>query len=82
MKQSQIRALVRKLIVLSILVVCLGIFSFGFAEKNASAAICCSSCDPNFDTCISGCGDPAPSSCIFICNRQYNRCASTCDPGC
>ncbi|HEX8091376.1 MAG TPA: hypothetical protein VF762_21155 [Blastocatellia bacterium] len=82
MKQSQIRALVRKLVVLSVLVVCLGIFSFGFAEKNASAAACCDSCDPSFDSCITSCGDPAPSACIFFCNRQYNRCLSTCDPGC
>jgi hypothetical protein len=82
MKQSQVSRLVRKLIVLSILVLCLGVFSFGFGEKETFAAACCSSCDSDYDSCITSCGDPAPSACIFFCNRQHNRCLSTCDSGC
>lgn len=82
MNNPQWQRLVRKLLFLGILVVCLGVFSFGFAERKASAVSCCSSCDPAFDSCITGCGDPASSACIDFCYRRYNRCEATCDPGC
>jgi hypothetical protein len=82
MKQSQIFRLVRKLTVLSILIVCLGIFSFGLAEKKTLAAACCDSCGPSYDSCVTGCGEPASGGCLSFCNRLFNRCLATCDPGC
>jgi hypothetical protein len=82
MKQSQIQRLVRKLIVLSILVVCLGAFNFGYAGKKPMIQPCCSQCDPDFEACVTSCGDPASGACLTFCNGKYDRCQRICIPDC
>ncbi len=82
MNRPQMRRLVYRLLLIGMLVACLGVSSFNFAERKASAVACCSSCEPAFNSCIEACGDPPSSACIFFCNNRYNRCLSTCDPGC
>lgn len=82
MKQSQLSRLVRKLIVLSVLVVCLGAFNFGYAAKPALIQPCCSECDPNFAACVANCGNPAPAACYDLCISKQDRCYNICIRDC
>ena len=80
MNKPPVRRLIRKFAILGVLILCLGIFSFGSSESRA--AVCCSACDVNFDNCYESCGDPPSGACIFFCERMLNRCQSTCNPDC
>jgi len=74
--------LVRKLLTLGMLIACLCLFTFTSSSNRVSAAACCSSCAPAYDSCVTGCGDPATSACLNFCQNRYNRCLATCDQGC
>jgi hypothetical protein len=57
--------------------------AFGTAmvgSEEASAAACCSSCEPAYEECVDGCyGD---SSCELWCSRAGLSCRRTCDSSC
>ena len=80
MNSHPVRRLLRKFAILAILVACLGFFTL--SPSNGRAATCCTSCQDNYDSCVTGCGEPASGGCLFFCQRLLNRCNSTCDPGC
>jgi hypothetical protein len=82
MKNSQRSNLVRRLIILALLLACLGTFGLGLGGKKVFAAACCTDCDVALDDCNSNCGDPPYGPCLNFCERRYERCLSTCDPGC
>ncbi len=74
--------LMRKFLVLAMLVACLAVLTTtNFNPNKVSAAVCCSTCDANYDSCTSGC-EPGFLGCFRLCERIYNRCLSTCDPNC
>jgi hypothetical protein len=84
MKRSM-RRLVGRLIMLGVLT-CLLAFNFTHARSSAAAccpASCCSTCDPTWADCYNQC-DAAGGlgACYDFCNREYENCESTCDPGC
>jgi len=82
MFNSQMKRIARKLSMLGILVVCLVMLSADFGGRSSFAAACCSTCDPAYDACVQGCGDPPSGACLFFCNNRYNRCLTTCDGSC
>ena len=80
MTVQRVLRLIRKFAVLGILVACLGFLSLG--TSTSKAVVCCSTCEPSFEECTLGCGDPPLGACLTFCNFRLNRCFATCDPGC
>ena len=81
----EIRRIVRKIMMLSALVVCLVALSSSHSAARASIpGFCCSvNCDDMLYECYEQCGDPASGACIFFCERRYNRCVTVpCNPDC
>jgi len=80
-----IRRLVGRLVMLSILT-CLLAFNFNQAKYSAAACCpqsCCSSCDSNWAACYDQCdASGGLGACYDYCNREYDNCEATCDPGC
>ena len=71
------RRLARRLFTLLVLLAALAAATYGPAERTALAATC-EQCEINYNACVTSCGDPAPSACLFFCQNRYNRCLSTC----
>jgi hypothetical protein len=71
------RRVARRLFTLLILVAALAAATYGPAQRTALAAPC-EECEANYNACVTSCGDPAPSACLFFCQNRYNRCLSTC----
>jgi hypothetical protein len=77
--------MLRRLIVLTALLVCLGWFSFGDTGNQVAAAPCCDSC-PGFNNpgeeiqyCADQCGGDTSGSCYTDClNNDVYRCYRTC----
>jgi len=82
MIRPEMSRLVRKLLTLGMLVACLCLFTMVSPGNRVAAAACCSSCDPAYESCVTGCGDPASSACLNFCERRYERCVHGCNPGC
>ena len=83
--KAEIRRIVRKIMMLSALVVCLVALSSGHSAAGASLpGFCCSvNCDDMLYECYEQCGDPASGACIFFCERRYERCVTVpCNPDC
>jgi len=83
--KAEIRRIVRKIMMLSALVVCLVALSSGHSAAGASLpGFCCSvNCDDMLYECYEQCGDPASGACIFFCERRYDRCVTVpCNPDC
>jgi hypothetical protein len=83
--KSEIRRIVRKLAMLSALVVSLVVLNSGLPQAHAYAiGFCCSvNCEEMLENCYTSCGCPAPSACLTFCENRYNRCVFTeCDPSC
>ncbi len=49
--------------------------------RQASAAPCCSSCDPRYDACVAACA-PGDSKCQLACTDRLNSCDRQCNPSC
>jgi hypothetical protein len=49
--------------------------------RTASAAICCSLCEPRYDACAAACA-PGDSKCELACTDRLNSCERQCNPGC
>jgi hypothetical protein len=73
------RRLARRLIILLVLAAALTATSSGPVERSALAVVPCEQCEENYNACVTSCGDPAPSACLFFCQNRYNRCLSTCE---
>ena len=70
--------LYRKFLILAILLGGL-FFAASMPKTSAFAAICCSVCDNNFDTCTNACfgGDPRNlNKCLDHCDDAFNHCFS------
>lgn len=72
------RRLSRRLMILLVLAAALLFAAPGPVERNALAAVPCEQCEADYNSCLTNCGDPAPSACLFFCNRMYDRCLRTC----
>jgi hypothetical protein len=73
------RRLARRLVILLALVAALAAVPSGPVERSASAVVPCEQCEVNYNSCVTSCGDPASSACLYFCQNRYNRCISTCD---
>ena len=83
--KAEIRRIVRKIMMLSALVVCLVALSSGHSAAGASLpGFCCSvNCDDMLYECYEQCGDPASGACIFFCEHRYDRYVTIpCNPDC
>jgi hypothetical protein len=79
--------LYRKFLILAILLG--GLFIAASTHKvSASAAICCTTCDINLDTCQTGCfngNGPSFDKCMILCDNAWSSCFSGpphCNDGC
>jgi len=71
--------ILKKLFILALLLGCLGWAAYDNTSNSAFAAPCCSSCDPNWDSCMANCPPGgAGLSCRNFCNNQRNSCLSHC----
>jgi len=71
--------LFRKLLMLSVLCLCLAGFSFGSAGRSAAAFDCCTDCDARYQTCMNACvNDPEPSACYLLCENHEYACRDRC----
>jgi hypothetical protein len=73
------RKLTRRLLMLIVLVAAVVSLSYNPAERRALAVVPCEQCETNYNNCVISCGDPASGACLTFCQRQYNRCISTCE---
>jgi hypothetical protein len=72
------RRLIHRLMSLLVLAAALLLASPGTVERKAIAATPCEQCEENYNSCLIGCGDPAPGACLFHCEWSYDRCLRTC----
>lgn len=77
---SPMRRLIHRLVVLAVLTAALVFISFGPAETETSAALCCSTCSVSLENCLHNCASQ-PSTCNF-CYGTYGICQRICDPLC
>ena len=49
--------------------------------RQASAILCCSSCDPRYDACVAACA-PGDTKCELACTDRLNSCDNQCSPSC
>ncbi len=49
-------------------------------SEEAAAAACCSSCEPDHQECVDGCGENA--TCELYCTRALSNCNRTCIGSC
>jgi hypothetical protein len=68
--------LLRKLLLLAILVLFLGVTSF--MPEQTRAFTPCSACYPNYENCVAGCGED--TDCWLWCEKNYRACLNTCTP--
>ena len=80
MFRPDMKRFVRKVMTLMVLVAALVVLSSGLQGKRASAAVCCSTCIPQYEDCLANC--PNPGMCNPVCNFQLHRCQNTCTPSC
>ena len=83
--KTEMKRIVRKLMMLSVLAASLVAFSSGLAPTVAAPlGFCCSvNCDEWYYECIESCGDPASGACESFCEHGYIRCTTReCNPGC
>jgi hypothetical protein len=71
------RRLIRKLVILAaILAIPAALSSTG--SRHVQAAVCCSVCVSNYNTCLEDC---VPIAC-HLCDTNYRICETTCTKGC
>lgn len=83
---SPLKRLLVRFFVLTILVA-LTAFSLSRNEPSATAAVCCFQCRPDWEACYDQCYASAVDGvvyppCLRFCDRQYEKCNTSCDPGC
>lgn len=66
---------------LLLLAVCLSVLGVVTAPGSAEASLCCTSCYPEYDACMSQCWN-WQSACEWDCYFSLQYCESYCDPGC
>lgn len=79
MLKTETLRLIRKLMVLSVLVLTLSLMSSGMFGGRAMAAVSCQQCEDNFDQCQFNCPDELPHGCNW-CNTAYRLCIRNCTP--
>lgn len=79
MLKTETLRLVRRLMVLSVLILTLTVISSGMFGSNARAAISCQQCEDNFDQCQANCPDELPHGCNW-CSNVYRNCIKNCTP--
>lgn len=78
--RTEMRRLVRKLLMLGVLAVALAFASSDLAGGTTSAAPCCSSCDPDYESCMAGCG--GNPTCESWCQNRLFSCYRWCSFSC
>ena len=79
MLKTETLRLVRRLMVLSFLVLTLTVMSSGAFGSRAMAAVSCQQCEDNFDQCQFNCPPELPNGCNW-CNTAYRFCIRNCTP--
>jgi hypothetical protein len=94
MSTLKTRKLLRKLVTLSILVMCLCVLTSGNHVVKTRAVTCCSTCTTNYERCLTrtcGCIKISPgqyncthasSGCVSQCQLQFDQCDLSCDQNC
>lgn len=80
MFRKEILTLVRRVLLLAVLTAGLALASSGLLGNSAGAAICCSVCFSNYDTCYDNCN--GNEACEDACYGTLITCHNHCNPDC